>query len=50
MAHQSVSVSIDEDASDLAARICRLLQVTARYLGVDPLPQPPVPARLELEA
>ena len=50
MAHQSVSVSIDQDASDLAARICRLLKVTARYLRVDPLPQPPVPASCEQKA
>ena len=47
MAHQSVSVSIEQDASDLAALICRLLQVTARYLGVDALSKPPIPRSAE---
>lgn len=46
MAHEIVSVVSDQDASDLAARICCLLQVTARYLGVAPLPQAPAPRRV----
>ena len=48
MAHEIVSVSVpsDQGAFDLAARICRLLQVTARYLGVAPLPQAPAPRRV----
>ena len=46
MAHEIVSVSSDQGAFDLAARICCLLQVTAQYLGVAPLPQPPAPRRV----
>ena len=50
MAHEiafvSASVSSNQGAFDLAARICRLLQVTARYLGVAPLPQAPAPRRV----
>ena len=45
MAHEFVSVSSAQGASELAARICRLLQVTAQYLGIDPLPQPTLPQR-----
>ena len=50
MAHQSVSVSIEQDASDMAARVCRLLEVTARYLGIDTPSQPPMPRQAEQEA
>ena len=45
MAHELISASRDKDASDAAARIRRLLQVTARYLGIDPLPYPKAPRR-----
>ena len=40
MAHEMVIASRDKDAVDVAARICRLLQVTAGYLGVHPLQHP----------
>ena len=46
MAHETAFVSSDQGAFDLAARICCFLQVTARYLGVAPLPQPPAPRRV----
>ncbi len=47
MAHEMVFASRDKDAADLAERICRLLQVTARYLGIKPLQHPIDPSGLE---
>ena len=47
MAHEMVFASHDKDAVDLAARICRLLQVTALYLGIKPLQHPKASSGLE---
>jgi hypothetical protein len=47
MAHEMVIASRDKDAVDLAERICRLLQVTARYLGIHPLQHPIHPSGSE---
>ena len=47
MAHETVIASRDKDAVDLAAHICRLLQVTAGYLGIHPLHHPIHPSGSE---
>ena len=47
MAHEMVIASRDKDAVDLAAHICRLLQVTAGYLGIQPLQHPIHPSGSE---